>query len=102
MCGHKCDQKDNSLDWTEHLSSYCKCHRWSGLWLEQQPREVCVFGERGPCERVVRSQVHRDCKQVDSPSKYFLSTYNVAAQLQTLAVWIAEALPSWGSCTCRR
>ena len=60
MCEQKCDQKDDSVDWTEHLSSYCECHWWSGPWLEWQPREVCVFWERGPCERVVRSQVHRD------------------------------------------
>ena len=102
MCEQKCEQKDNSVDWAEHLSCYCERHRWTGPWLERQPREVCVFGERGPCERIVRSQVRRDCKQVDSPSKDFLSTCNVAALLQTLAVWMAEALPSWGSCTCRR
>lgn len=57
-------------------------------------RGVCVFAERGPCERVIRSQVPRDCKQVDSPNKYFLSTYDVLVLLQTLGVWMAEALPS--------
>lgn len=94
MCEQKCGQKDNSVGHTGHLSSYCKCHQWSGSWLERQPREVCVFGERGPCERVIRSQVPRDCKQVDSPNKYFLSTCDVPALLQTLGVWMAEALPS--------
>lgn len=53
-----------------------------------------MFAERGPCERVIRSQVPRDCKQVDSPNKYFLSTYDVLVLLQTLGVWMAEALPS--------